>query len=186
MIRLFPMATADYSDDFNAQTHHGNDLFAPEGAPVFAVDDGSLRLTEDPIGGHVFYLHAPDGTVYYGAHLSAYEGADRSVRAGDVIGYVGHTGNAAHTQPHLHFEVHPGGGAAVDPFSLLAPYRPTGSHRAPWDTGGPIASRQAAPAMTTGEKFVVAASAATIVAAGAFVWRHRPRGTRRRRRVAYA
>jgi murein DD-endopeptidase MepM/ murein hydrolase activator NlpD len=133
MIRVFPVAAEGhptFTDDFGAtrpgaRKHQGNDIFADEGTAVVAVDDGSLRFVEDPIGGHAFYLTALDGTVYYGAHLWAYEGpTPRQVVAGEIIGYVGHTGNAAMTAPHLHFEVHPSGGVAVDPHRLLLPLTP--------------------------------------------------------------
>jgi murein DD-endopeptidase MepM/ murein hydrolase activator NlpD len=147
-LRVFPVATppgAHYSDDWLAprsnpdgttRSHLGNDLFADDGTPVLAPDDGALRFAVDPIGGPSFYLKADDGTTYYGTHLSAYEGSARRVAAGDVIAYVGHGGNAANTPSHLHFEVHPGGGSAVDPFPFLqaaerraAPSSPTSSSR---------------------------------------------------------
>jgi murein DD-endopeptidase MepM/ murein hydrolase activator NlpD len=133
MIRVFPVAAEGqptFTDDFGVvrptgRRHQGNDIFAAEGTPIVAVDDGALRFAEDPIGGHAFYLAADDGTVYYGAHLSAYEGTSpRRAVAGEVLGYVGHTGNAATTAPHLHFEVHPSGGVAVDPYRLLAGLTP--------------------------------------------------------------
>jgi murein DD-endopeptidase MepM/ murein hydrolase activator NlpD len=133
MIRVFPVAaegTPHFSDDFGAmgrtgKPHQGIDLFADEGTPILAVDDGELRFDEDPLGGHAFYLHAPDGATYYGAHLSAYEGSSpRTVKAGDVIGYVGHTGNAKDTSSHLHFEAHPDGGPAVDAYGELAALTP--------------------------------------------------------------
>ncbi len=108
--------------------HHAIDIFAAEGAPILAVDDGTLRYAEDPLGGHAFYLASSTNPpqTYYGAHLSAYEGdAPRVVRAGDVIGYVGHTGNAANTSPHLHFESHPQGTRATDnPYPLLSTLSP--------------------------------------------------------------
>jgi murein DD-endopeptidase MepM/ murein hydrolase activator NlpD len=127
MIRVFPVAAGGaphYADDFTRGKHDGVDIFADEGTPVLAVDDGELRFAEDPKGGHAFYLKASDGAVYYGAHLSAYEGQARPVVAGDVIAYVGHTGNAAGTSPHLHFEIHPSGGVAVDPFEPLSTVTP--------------------------------------------------------------
>ena len=128
-MRAFPVAAEGhphFTDDFSyvkpgaTGKHGGIDIFADEGAPIVAVDDGQLVFAEDPKGGHAFYLHAPDGTVYYGAHLSEYEGDARVVEAGDVIGYVGHTGNAAETASHLHFEMHPAGGIGVDPFRALS------------------------------------------------------------------
>lgn len=144
MIRVFPVSSSGaphYGDDFGyvrpgaSRGHGGIDIFAAEGTPILAVDDGSVEFREDPIGGHAFYLHAADGVVYYGAHLSAYEGQGRAVRAGDVVGYVGQTGNARGTSPHLHFEAHPAGGAGVDPFAELAALLPPSS--------GPAASRRA-------------------------------------------
>jgi len=130
-LRVFPVADppgATFTDDWMAprtnpdgttRSHKGNDLFAPDGTPVLAPDDGNVRYATDPIGGQSFYLKADDGTTYYGTHLSAYEGGARRVGAGETIAYVGHGGNAAGTPPHLHFEVHPGGGAAIDPFPEL-------------------------------------------------------------------
>jgi murein DD-endopeptidase MepM/ murein hydrolase activator NlpD len=142
-IRVFPVASEGaphFTDDFGVigpgktKKHGGVDIFASEGAPVFAVDDGQVEFKEDPLGGHAFYLHAEDRTVYYGAHLSAFEGDARAVVAGDVIGYVGMTGNAAHTSPHLHFEAHPSGGVAVDAFRELSALEPQSAgdvHAAP-------------------------------------------------------
>ena len=126
-LRIFPVAASGrptYSDDYEsprgARLHGGNDIFAAEGAPALAVDDGHVRFTTNTLGGNVAFLTSPDGEYYYSAHLSGYEGADRQVRAGDVIGYVGHTGNARSTPPHLHFEVHPlGDKATMDPFPAL-------------------------------------------------------------------
>lgn len=125
-LRVFPVSGgARYSDDFSAEAtdasrkHLGNDLMAPTGTPLLAVDDGDVRFGTDTLGGNIANLRSPDGTRYYYAHLSAYEGSNRRVSAGDVIGYVGTTGNAAGGPSHCHFEVHPGGGAAVDPFPYL-------------------------------------------------------------------
>jgi murein DD-endopeptidase MepM/ murein hydrolase activator NlpD len=115
-----------FADEFGAK-HLGADIFAPKGTAVRAVDAGAVRFGTDPLGGNVANLTAADGTRYYYAHLSTWEGASRSVNAGDVIGYVGNTGNAASTSPHLHFEIHPGGGAAVDPFPILASVAPPGA-----------------------------------------------------------
>lgn len=125
-LRVFPVAGgARFTDDWGdprsgGRSHAGNDLFNAEGTPLLAADDGEVRYGADVLGGNVANLRSPDGTRYYYAHLSAFEGVNRQVRAGDVIGYMGHTGNAVNTPTHLHFEVHPGEGAAVDPFPLLS------------------------------------------------------------------
>lgn len=107
--------------------HQGVDIFAPEGTPVYAVTAGYVRHASNNLGGTVANLTGLDGTWYYYAHLSGYEGEERQVQSGEVIGYVGHTGNAAQTPPHLHFEIHPDGGAAIDPFPALREAAPDGS-----------------------------------------------------------
>jgi murein DD-endopeptidase MepM/ murein hydrolase activator NlpD len=130
-LRVFPVADVPgvhYTDDYGNprsgdRMHAGNDLFAPEGTPALAPDDGSVRFNPggpDPLGGNVYYLSAPDGVTYYGAHLAGFEGtAPRTVQAGEVLGYVGTTGNAAGTPAHLHFQVMPKGQGPIDPFPLL-------------------------------------------------------------------
>lgn len=130
-LRVFPVAQgARYENDWGQartgfkpngepRTHEGNDLFGPEGRPLLAVDDGMLSFGNDPFGGQIAVLRANDGTRYYYAHLSRYEGVNRRVRAGDVIGYLGRTGNAITTAPHLHFQMHPGGGEPTNPFPHL-------------------------------------------------------------------
>ena len=92
------------------RAHQGVDMFAAEGTPVVAVAAGRVEHYNNSLGGLSYRLYADDGTFYYGTHLSAYanEGAGH-VDAGTVIGYVGRTGNAATTPPHLHWEIHPDG-----------------------------------------------------------------------------
>jgi len=90
------------------------------GTPVVAVVAGFMRHDIGGGGGNGAWLTGLDGMSYYYAHFSRYEGDDRIVLAGDVIGYVGSTGNA--TGPHLHFEIHPGipgQNPPVDPFATL-------------------------------------------------------------------
>ena len=115
---VFPVygPEAAFSDDFSAPRadtiwHHGNDVFAPEGTPILAVADGELFLVGwNRLGGHRLWLRDEHGNEFYFAHLSAYSPVafnGSRVRAGDVIGFVGHTGDADGTPPHLHFEIHP-------------------------------------------------------------------------------
>lgn len=125
----FPIhGAASYGDDYGAprtvtEWHHGNDLFAPEGTPVLAVADGTLfSVGVNTLGGNRLWLRDGRGNTFYYAHLSAYapvavEGA--TVRAGEVVGFVGNTGQAITTPPHLHFEIHPGDGDSVNPYPYL-------------------------------------------------------------------
>ena len=136
---VFPVyGPASFSDDFGAPRadtgwHHGNDIFAPLGAPVLAVADGTLFLVGwNDIGGNRLWLRDERGNEFYYAHLSAYSplAFDGSrVRAGDVIGFVGDTGDAVGTPPHLHFEIHPaqllglGYDGVVNPYTYLSAWR---------------------------------------------------------------
>lgn len=103
------------------RTHKGNDLFAPRGTPVVAVTDGTVRLRSNSLGGIVAYLVGAEATYYY-AHLDGYApgiSTGQRVTRGTAIGYVGNTGNAIGTSPHLHFQLHPGGGSPVNPYPTL-------------------------------------------------------------------
>jgi murein DD-endopeptidase MepM/ murein hydrolase activator NlpD len=116
-----------FSNDWGAprsggRTHQGNDILAPRGTPVVANVAGSVSRNESGLGGHGYFLHGRDGNTYYGAHLDGYSSAAGNVAAGTVIGYVGDTGDARGGVTHLHFEIHPGGGAAVNPYPTLVKY----------------------------------------------------------------
>lgn len=100
------------------RTHQGIDLIAPFGTPVVAAHPGVVSRSYNALGGISAYVRASDGTFTYYAHMSSYSSASASVSSGTAIGYVGSTGNAGSTN-HLHFEYHPGGGSAVDPYQLL-------------------------------------------------------------------
>jgi Peptidase family M23 len=138
-----------YVDDFGQARpggpHQGNDLLAARKTPVVAVEGGKVKFwTTSASAGCMLYLYGDSGTTYDYIHLNndltmaddnrgkcvagtAYarglkDGA--KVTAGQLLGYVGDSGDADGIHPHLHFEVHPGGGAAVSPF----PYLQTAQH----------------------------------------------------------
>jgi murein DD-endopeptidase MepM/ murein hydrolase activator NlpD len=108
--------------DGGARRHEGVDIFAPRGTPVVAVTDGQVtRVGTDRLGGRVVWLYDEhSGLSYYYAHLDEQhvrQGA--RVRAGDVLGTVGNSGNARRAPPHLHFGVYRAGRVAIDPAPLL-------------------------------------------------------------------
>jgi murein DD-endopeptidase MepM/ murein hydrolase activator NlpD len=131
---VFPVyGTASFGDSFGApradvpgRWHHGEDIFAAAGTPLLAVADGTLHtIGFTKIGGYRLWLRDTQGNEFYYAHLSAYsplavEG--RSVQAGDVVGFVGDTGDADGGSPHLHFEIHPAAMAGLGYDGVVAPY----------------------------------------------------------------
>jgi murein DD-endopeptidase MepM/ murein hydrolase activator NlpD len=101
--------------------HEGVDIIAARGLPLVAVKDGVITkmLTNQTLSGNAIRLTIADGTYFYYAHLDAFaEGitVGTQVSAGQVIGYNGSTGA---TSSHLHFEVHPRGGEAVNPYPFV-------------------------------------------------------------------
>ncbi len=135
----------DYIDSFLAprsggRQHQGIDIFAPTGTNLFAVERGVIaKVGTNRLGGIKLWLYGESGTTYYYAHLLAFAPGIRDglvVEAGDVVGYVGNTGNAISTPPHLHFEIHPGNGPAVNPTPLLRVVDALD------DVGGPSAARR--------------------------------------------
>jgi peptidoglycan hydrolase-like protein with peptidoglycan-binding domain len=127
---VFPMlGPCWFSDTWKAprsggRHHEGVDIIAKSGTPIYAVSNGTItRIFLDrpgSLGGNAVRLTASDGTYFHYAHLSAFaEGTSlgATVVAGQVIGYNGSTGSSS--TPHLHFEYHPGGGAAVNPYPLI-------------------------------------------------------------------
>lgn len=95
--------------------HQGVDMLGPTGTPLAAVVSGYAEFKTNTLGGNAVGLKGSNGNYYYYAHLDRWEGGSRNVTRGEIIGYMGDTGNATGT-PHLHFEIHPGGGAAVNPY----------------------------------------------------------------------
>jgi murein DD-endopeptidase MepM/ murein hydrolase activator NlpD len=101
--------------------HQGIDMVAPHGTPVYASQTGRFQQNYNDLGGISALVFAGNGDYTYYAHLSSYAGVPNgsSVPAGTMIGHVGDTGNAEGGIPHLHFEYHPGGGGATNPYQML-------------------------------------------------------------------
>jgi murein DD-endopeptidase MepM/ murein hydrolase activator NlpD len=113
---VFPVhGPVSFADTFGANRavvgwHHGEDIFAPIGAPVLAVGDGTVfSVGWNDLGGNRLWLRDTRGNEFYYAHLSAFSPLavdGMRVKAGDVLGFVGNSGDAETTPPHLHFEIH--------------------------------------------------------------------------------
>src|SRR3954470_15310366 len=142
---IFPViGPVAYSDDFGEPrpggVHAGNDILAERHAPVVAVETGRIVFwTKSASAGCMLYLYGKSGTTYQYIHLnndltpkndnrgSCVAGVSyaptlrdgQDVRAGELIGYVGDSGDADGIHPHLHFEIHPDGGAPVSPYRWL-------------------------------------------------------------------
>jgi murein DD-endopeptidase MepM/ murein hydrolase activator NlpD len=132
---VFPVyGDARVADNFGAPreigAHQGDDIFAPFGAPVLAVADGTLeKVGTLPISGNRLWLRTKAGDTFFYAHLSAFSPAavdGRAVKAGTVLGFIGNTGDAEPTPPHLHFEVHPNDGTAANPYVFLSTWQQHG------------------------------------------------------------
>ena len=134
-LKAFPVTgTYSFANDYGAArsqgSHQGNDIMSPRGTPVVAVADGTIkRLTrvETGLGGVFIYLVDTAGNEYYYAHLNdivAGLDAGSKVAAGQQIGTVGNTGDARFGAAHLHFEIHPGGGGAINPYTDLVALDP--------------------------------------------------------------
>jgi murein DD-endopeptidase MepM/ murein hydrolase activator NlpD len=99
------------------RSHQGIDMMSPYGTPVVATSAGNAVAAPNSLGGNAVILyHSGSADWTYYAHFSSY-GTTGQVGAGTVIGYVGSTGNTGVN--HLHFEYHPGGGAAINPYGML-------------------------------------------------------------------
>jgi murein DD-endopeptidase MepM/ murein hydrolase activator NlpD len=104
------------------RVHKGTDMFAGRGTPLVAVGDGTVRTSYDGLGGYIVWLYADHGVNYFYAHLDGYSAGlstGQRVARGQVIGYVGDTGNPAPGAYHLHFGIYPGGIMAVNPYPTV-------------------------------------------------------------------
>ena len=126
-LQVFPMqGRCGFTDTWGqarseGRSHEGTDVIGARGLALYATNDGviSRMSTGGRLGGNAIYVKIPNGTYFYYAHLDSFApgmAAGVPVKAGQIIGYVGSTGT---TTPHLHFEVHPFGGAAVNPYPIL-------------------------------------------------------------------
>jgi murein DD-endopeptidase MepM/ murein hydrolase activator NlpD len=105
------------------RSHQGVDMLGARWTPLVALESGTiLRTGSGGLGGISIWLKGATGDQFYYAHLEAWADGLRvgqAVQAGELIGYMGTSGNAPDYIPHLHFEYHPGGGAATDPYPLV-------------------------------------------------------------------
>src|SRR6266540_6508651 len=126
------------------RVHKGIDIFAPRGTEVVAVADGIVSYIGDQkLGGHCIWLTTENGASFYYAHLDRwapglYEGME--VQSGDLLGFVGNTGNALHTPSHLHFGINQND-EMVNPYPLLARATPTQHARLHVELGGGFGTR---------------------------------------------
>ena len=104
--------------------HKGVDMFNSRNTPLVAVVNGRIKFSSNSLGGLSTHLYAADGTVYYYTHLEGHPtniSSGQNVSAGTTVGFLGNSGNARYTSPHLHFEIRPGG-VAVNPYPTVRHY----------------------------------------------------------------
>jgi murein DD-endopeptidase MepM/ murein hydrolase activator NlpD len=104
--------------------HKGVDMFNARNTPLVAVVDGTVRFSSNSLGGLSTHVYSDDGVTYYYAHLESHPtniSSGQRVSAGTIVGYLGNSGNARYTSPHVHFEIRPGG-RAVNPYPTVRHY----------------------------------------------------------------
>lgn len=122
-------APVRHSNDWHAprsggRQHQGNDVFASNGTVLVAIEDGVVDKSSDVesgLGGITLWIRGSSGTRWYYAHNSKnLVRVGTRVAAGQPVALLGNTGNARTTSPHVHFEMHPGGGGAANPFPVIS------------------------------------------------------------------
>lgn len=177
----FPIAgRAHYTHDWlyprygpGFRFHLGTDVFAAYGTPVRSPVDGVAHASTSELGGLSVKVYMPDGTYFYMAHLSGLvdgfaEGMP--VATGDIVGYVGDSGNARGGSPHVHFSIYPYGGPPVDPKPILDSFIAEAEARLPdviaaltAASPGPAAPTAAAPLSISEERRMLRPTLATEV-----------------------
>ncbi len=126
---IFDPGTFNFRDTWGhprsgGRRHKGTDVFAPMNQPTFAFTSGVIeRHSNSRLGGIGLYLRGDDGNVYYYAHLASIDAngaVGNRVEAGELVALNGYSGNADPWAPHVHFELHPGGGAPINPYPWMA------------------------------------------------------------------
>jgi murein DD-endopeptidase MepM/ murein hydrolase activator NlpD len=104
--------------------HKGVDMFNARNTPLLAVMDGTVRFSSNSLGGLSTHVYSDSGITFYYAHLESHPSglsSGQRVSAGTIVGYLGNSGNARYTSPHLHFEIRPGG-VALNPYPTVRHY----------------------------------------------------------------
>ena len=119
-----PQPGSAFTDSWGAprsegRTHQGTDMMAPYGAPSYAAIGGTVSVQSGGNGGNMLTITGTDGNAYFYAHMQSYAVTSGSVSQGQLVAYVGDTGNATGV-PHLHFEIRLGGSSPINPYPTLA------------------------------------------------------------------